>query len=63
MYELDWVSGLTRSAYAPSVVTIRSATVQDAPALSRLNVRVVQAAYGGQMPDERTWYHGREPGR
>jgi ribosomal protein S18 acetylase RimI-like enzyme len=35
------------------VVTIRRATVQDAPALGRLNVRMVQAAYGGQMPDER----------
>jgi GNAT superfamily N-acetyltransferase len=42
------------------VVRIRRATVQDAPALGRLNVRVVQAAYGppvraaacGQMPDE-----------
>jgi L-amino acid N-acyltransferase YncA len=50
------------------VVTIRRATVQDAPALGRLNVRVWQAAYGhpggepavldqgqrycGQMPDE-----------
>jgi ribosomal protein S18 acetylase RimI-like enzyme len=34
------------------VVTIRRATVQDAPALDRLNVRMVQAAYGGQMPDE-----------
>jgi GNAT superfamily N-acetyltransferase len=34
------------------MVTIRRATVQDAPALDRLNVRLVQAAYGGQMPDE-----------
>jgi ribosomal protein S18 acetylase RimI-like enzyme len=34
------------------VVTIRRATVQDAPALDRLNVRLLQAAYGGQMPDE-----------
>jgi GNAT superfamily N-acetyltransferase len=34
------------------VVRIRRATVQDAPALGRLNLRVVQAAYGGQMPDE-----------
>jgi L-amino acid N-acyltransferase YncA len=44
------------------VVTIRRATVQDAPALGRLNVRVWQAASGrllradarycGQMPDE-----------
>jgi ribosomal protein S18 acetylase RimI-like enzyme len=34
------------------VVTIRRATVQDAPALDRLNVRVVQAAYGGQLPNE-----------
>jgi ribosomal protein S18 acetylase RimI-like enzyme len=34
------------------VVTIRRATVQDAPALDRLNVRVVQASYGEQMPDE-----------
>ena len=47
-----WVSVLTRSAYAPSVVTIRRATVQDAPTLDRLNVRLLQAAYGGQMPDE-----------
>ena len=41
------------TAYSPSVVTIRRATVQDAPALDRLNVRLVQAAYGGQLPDER----------
>jgi ribosomal protein S18 acetylase RimI-like enzyme len=42
------------------VVTIRPATVQDAPALGRLNARVWQIAYGlpvhatacGQMPDE-----------
>jgi GNAT superfamily N-acetyltransferase len=42
------------------VATIRPATVQDAPALGRLNVRVWQVAYGlpvraaacGQMPDE-----------
>jgi ribosomal protein S18 acetylase RimI-like enzyme len=47
------VGALTRSAYSPSVVTIRRATVQDAPALDRLNVRLVQAAYGGQLPDER----------
>jgi GNAT superfamily N-acetyltransferase len=31
---------------------IRRATLQDAPALDRLNVRLVQAAYGGQLPDE-----------
>jgi GNAT superfamily N-acetyltransferase len=47
------VGALTRSAYSPSVVTIRRATVQDAPALDRLNVRLLQAAYGGQLPDER----------
>jgi GNAT superfamily N-acetyltransferase len=35
------------------MVTIRRATVQDAPALDRLNVRLLQAAYGGQLPDER----------
>jgi ribosomal protein S18 acetylase RimI-like enzyme len=35
------------------VVTIRRATVQDAPALDRLNVRLLQAACGGQLPDER----------
>ena len=35
------------------MVTIRGATVQDAPALDRLNVRLLQAAYGGQLPDER----------
>ena len=35
------------------MVTIRRATVQDAPALDQLNVRLVQAAYGGQLPDER----------
>jgi GNAT superfamily N-acetyltransferase len=46
------VGALTRSAYSPSVVTIRRATVQDAPALDRLNVRLLQAAYGGQLPDE-----------
>jgi ribosomal protein S18 acetylase RimI-like enzyme len=46
------VGALTRSAYSPSVVTIRRATVLDAPALDRLNVRLLQAAYGGQMPDE-----------
>ena len=42
------------------MATIRPATVQDAPALGRLNVRVWQVAYGlpvraaacGQMPDE-----------
>jgi GNAT superfamily N-acetyltransferase len=34
------------------VVTIRRATVQDAPALDRLNVRLLQAAYGGQPPDD-----------
>ena len=34
------------------MVTIRRATVQDAPALDRLNIRVVQAAYGGQLPNE-----------
>jgi ribosomal protein S18 acetylase RimI-like enzyme len=47
------VGALTRSAYSPSVVTIRRATVQDAPALDRLNVRLLRAAYGGQLPDER----------
>ncbi len=47
------VGAPTRSAYSPSVVTIRRATVQDAPALDRLNVRLVQAAYGGQLPDGR----------
>ena len=46
------VGALTRSAYSPSVVTIRRATVQDAPALDRLNVRLLQAAYGEQMPEE-----------
>ena len=42
------------------MATIRPATVQDAPAVGRLNVRVWQVAYGlpvraacGQMPDER----------
>ena len=41
------------------MATIRPATVQDAPAVGRLNVRVWQVAYGlpvraacGQMPDE-----------
>jgi GNAT superfamily N-acetyltransferase len=34
------------------VVTIRRATVLDVPALDRLNVRLLQAAYGGPMPDE-----------
>jgi hypothetical protein len=34
------------------VVTIRRATVQDAPALGRLHVRAWQAAYRGQMPDD-----------
>jgi ribosomal protein S18 acetylase RimI-like enzyme len=47
------VGALTRSAYSPSVVTIRRATVQDAPALDRLNVRLLRAAYGGQLPGER----------
>jgi ribosomal protein S18 acetylase RimI-like enzyme len=47
------VGTLTRSAYSPSVVTIRRATVQDAPALDRLNVRLVQAAYGRQLPNAR----------
>src|SRR4029450_9747990 len=48
-----------RSAYSPSVATIRPATVQDALAVGRLNVRVWQVAYGlpvraacGQLPDE-----------
>jgi hypothetical protein len=34
------------------VVTIRRATVQDAPALGRLHVRAWQAAYRGQMPED-----------
>jgi GNAT superfamily N-acetyltransferase len=50
-----------RSAYSPSVVTIRRATVQDAPALDRLNVRVVQAAYGGQMADDDEQLGGPRP--
>jgi ribosomal protein S18 acetylase RimI-like enzyme len=53
------VGALTRSAYSPSVVTIRRATVQNAPALDRLNVRLLQAAYGGQMPDEQL--NGQRP--
>jgi GNAT superfamily N-acetyltransferase len=34
------------------VVTVRRATVQDAPALGRLHVRAWQAAHRGQMPDD-----------
>jgi ribosomal protein S18 acetylase RimI-like enzyme len=33
------------------VVTVRRATVQDAPAIGRVHVRAWQAAYRGQMPD------------
>jgi GNAT superfamily N-acetyltransferase len=33
------------------VVTVRPATVADAPAMGRLHVRAWQAAYRGQMPD------------
>jgi ribosomal protein S18 acetylase RimI-like enzyme len=43
------------------VVTIRRATVQDAPALDRLNVRLVQAAYGGQPPDDDEQLGGPQP--
>jgi GNAT superfamily N-acetyltransferase len=50
-----------RSAYSPSVVTIRRATVQDAPALDQLNVRMVQAAYGGQIPDDDEQLGGPRP--
>jgi ribosomal protein S18 acetylase RimI-like enzyme len=46
------VGALTRSAYSPSVVTIRRATVLDAPALGQVHVRAWQAAYRGQMPDD-----------
>jgi GNAT superfamily N-acetyltransferase len=34
------------------VVTVRRATVQDAPAIGRVHVRAWQAAYRGQMPDD-----------
>jgi GNAT superfamily N-acetyltransferase len=37
---------------APGAVTVRHATVDDAPALGRLHVRAWQAAYRGQMPDD-----------
>jgi GNAT superfamily N-acetyltransferase len=40
------------SVYPLVVVTIRPATVQDAPALGRLHVRAWQAAYRGQMPED-----------
>jgi L-amino acid N-acyltransferase YncA len=46
------VGALTRSAYSPSVVTIRRARVLDAPALGQVHVRAWQAAYRGQMPDD-----------
>ena len=35
-----------------AMVTVRRATVQDAPTLGRLHVRAWQAAYRGQMPDD-----------
>jgi ribosomal protein S18 acetylase RimI-like enzyme len=34
------------------VVTVRRATVEDAPAMGRVHVRAWQAAYRGHMPDE-----------
>ena len=34
------------------MVTVRPATVADAPAMGRLHVRAWQAAYRGQMPDD-----------
>jgi ribosomal protein S18 acetylase RimI-like enzyme len=34
------------------VVTVRPATVQDAPAIGRVHVRAWQAAYRGQLPDD-----------
>jgi ribosomal protein S18 acetylase RimI-like enzyme len=36
---------------APGAVTVRHATVDDAPALGRVHVRAWQAAYRGQMPE------------
>ena len=36
----------------PGAVTVRHATVEDAPALGRVHVRAWQAAYRGQMPDD-----------
>src|SRR5919107_604708 len=33
------------------MVTVRPATVADAPAMGRVHVRAWQAAYRGQMPD------------
>ena len=37
---------------SPGAVTVRSATVGDAPALGRVHVRAWRAAYRGQMPDD-----------
>jgi hypothetical protein len=34
-----------------SMVTVRRATLADAPAMGRVHVRAWQAAYRGQMPD------------
>ena len=34
------------------MVTVRPATVADAPAMGRLHVRAWQAAYRGHMPDD-----------
>jgi len=41
-----------RCGERPGAVTVRHATVDDAPALGRVHVRAWQAAYRGQMPDD-----------
>ncbi len=42
------------------MVTVRRATVQDAPALGRVHVRAWRAAYRGQLPDD--YLDGLQPG-
>jgi GNAT superfamily N-acetyltransferase len=41
------------------MVTVRPATLPDAPAMGRVHVRAWQAAYRGQMPDD--YLHGLRP--
>jgi hypothetical protein len=50
---------MSQPSAPPAVVTVRRATVQDAPALGRVHVRAWQAADGWQLPDD--YLHGLRP--